>query len=102
MCLYRGIYKYGLQKVDTKHIQREEHALSRGIAPTGRFLQILLTEIKIGNKMISLCAYDTVPIKTHGSESQGQERAKRIAKNKTRNELLCVFYTSERFRNMTS
>ena len=41
-------------------------------------------------------------IKTHGSESRGQERAKQIAKNKTRDELLCVFYTSERFRNMTS
>jgi len=27
-------------------------------------------------------------IKTHGSESQGQERAKRIAKNKMRDELL--------------
>ena len=41
-------------------------------------------------------------IKTHGSESRGQERAKRIAKNKTRDELLCFFYTSESFRNMTS
>ena len=29
--------------------------------------------------------------KTHGSEWQGQERAKRIANNKTRDELLCVF-----------
>ena len=41
-------------------------------------------------------------IKTHGSELQGQERAKQIAKNKTHDELLCVFYTSERIRNMTS
>ena len=41
-------------------------------------------------------------IKTNGSESRGQERAKRITKNKTRDELLCVFYTSERFHNMTS
>ena len=41
-------------------------------------------------------------IKTHGSELRGQERAKRIAKNKTRDELLCVFYTSKRFRYMTS
>jgi len=39
--------------------------------------------------------------KTHGSESRGQERAKRIAKNKTHDKLMCVFYTSERFRNMT-
>ena len=31
-------------------------------------------------------------IKTHGSESRGQERAKRIAKNKTRDELLCAFW----------
>ena len=44
----------------------------------------------------------TVYIKTHGSESQGQERAKRIDKNKTRDELLFVFYTIERIRNMTS
>ena len=41
-------------------------------------------------------------IKTHGSESQGQQRAKRITKNNMRDELLCVFYTNERFRNMTS
>jgi len=41
----------------------------------------------------------TIYIKTHGSESRGQERAKRIVKNKTCDELLCVFYTSERFRN---
>jgi len=41
-------------------------------------------------------------IKTHGSESQGQERAKRIAKNKMRDKLLCVFYMSERFHNMMS
>ena len=40
--------------------------------------------------------------KTHGSESQGQERAKRIANNRTRDNLLCVFNTSERFRNMMS
>ena len=33
-------------------------------------------------------------IKTHGSELQGQERAKRIAKSKTRDELLCVFIDS--------
>ena len=41
-------------------------------------------------------------IKTHGSESQGQERAKRITKHKTHDELLCVFYTSKYFHNMTS
>jgi len=41
-------------------------------------------------------------IKTHGSESQGQERAKRITKNKMHDELLCVFYTSERFCNIMS
>ena len=44
----------------------------------------------------------TAYIKTHGSESQGQERAKRITKNKTSDKLLCVFYMSERFHNMTS
>jgi len=31
-------------------------------------------------------------IKTHGSESQGQERAKRIAKNKMRDALLCFLH----------
>jgi len=41
-------------------------------------------------------------IKTHGSESRGQERAKQIAKNKTHDELLYVFYTSEYFCNMMS
>jgi len=41
-------------------------------------------------------------IKTHGSESRGQERAKRITKNKTHDKLLCAFYTSECFRNMMS
>ena len=40
--------------------------------------------------------------KTHGSELRGQERAKRIAKNKMWDELLCVFYISEHFRNMAS
>jgi len=44
--------------------------------------------------------YEYIIIKTHGSESWGQERANRITKNKTRNELLSVFYTSKRFCNM--
>jgi len=44
----------------------------------------------------------SINIKTRGSELWGQERAKRIAKNKTRVELMCVFYTSKHFRNMTS
>jgi len=33
------------------------------------------------------------------SKSLGQERAKRIAKNKTHDKLLCVFYASKHFRN---
>jgi len=41
-------------------------------------------------------------IKSHSGESRGQERAKQIVKNKMRDELVCVFYTSEHFRNMTS
>ena len=41
----------------------------------------------------------TTVIKTHGSEWRGQERVKRIAKNKTRDELLCVFYTKKPFHN---
>ena len=41
-------------------------------------------------------------IKTNGSESRGQERAKQITKNKMRDKLLCVFYTSKHFHNMTS
>jgi len=36
------------------------------------------------------------------SELWGQERAKQITKNKTRDELLCVFYMSKRFCNMMS
>ena len=44
----------------------------------------------------------TTYIKTNGSESRGQERAKRITKNKMRDELLYVFYTSKSFCNMTS
>jgi len=31
-------------------------------------------------------------IKTHGSESWGQERAKQIAKNKMHDELLCLLH----------
>jgi len=46
--------------------------------------------------------YDDDFIKTHGSESRGQERAKQITKNKMRDELLCVFYMSERIHNMMS
>jgi len=38
----------------------------------------------------------------NNSESRGQERAKGIAKNKIHNKLLCVFYPSECFSNMTS
>ena len=41
-------------------------------------------------------------IKTHGSELQGQERAKQIAKNQTRDKLLCIVNMSKRFCNMTS
>jgi len=49
-----------------------------------------------------ILSVDTPLNKIHGSELQGQERAKQITKNKTRDKLLCVFYTSECFRNMTS
>jgi len=42
-------------------------------------------------KTLHTAAY--VKIRTHGSELRGQERAKRIIKNK----LLCVFYMSKRF-----
>jgi len=38
-----------------------------------------------------------VTIKTHSSESRGQERAKWITKNKTHDEQLCVFYMSKHF-----
>ena len=45
-------------------------------------------------EVASMCTLTDV-IKTHGSESRGQERAKRIAKNKTRNELPCVLILHE-------
>jgi len=53
------------------------------------------TKAMKSTRMISI----SISIKTHGSESRGQERAKRSPKNKTRDELLCA---SERFRHMTS
>jgi len=47
---------------------------------------------------LSNCIYF---IKTHGSESRGQERAKRSSKTK-RTTNYCVFYTSKSFCHLTS
>ena len=53
------------------------------------------------NSVVTL-SYAHIYIKIIGSESQGQERAKQIAKNKMCDKLLCVFYTNEHFCNMIS